>query len=488
MTTAFPNSPDFTGHNAPARIECELYDLVVEGTVPHDLHGTWFRSVPDPQFPPMLADDTYLSGDGMVSAFRFENGHVDFSMRYVQTDRWRNEREARRSLYGLYRNPYTDDPSVRGPAGPGSSKGSRGVANTTPIFHGGRLLALKEDSRAWEVDPHTLRTVGQWDYRGRLRSQTMTAHPRLDPDTGELYFFGYEASGLASRDVAYCVANRDGELTREVWLQVPYCSLMHDFAVTKEHAIFPCFPMTADLARIRAGGPHWSWEPQRATYVGIMPRDGSPGQIRWFRGPACAAFHIMNAFTEGSRVHMDLSVTNVPVFSFIRAAANLEVSPDQITGEVTRWTFDLSRPGDEFQRQTLAPAGDMPRTAAKDQMRAYEIGYYAQFDPQVAPPLLSGPVGAGFNKLVRLQTDSGRMTSLAMDARSTMQEHVHVPARDAGREGYLAFVVDRHDENQAEVFVVEAAHLERGPVARIKVPMRLRSAVHGNWVPAEQLR
>jgi len=49
-----------------------------------------------------------------VSLFRFENGHVDFKMRYVKTERWKAERAARRSLYGLYRNPFTDDRSVQG--------------------------------------------------------------------------------------------------------------------------------------------------------------------------------------------------------------------------------------------------------------------------------------------------------------------------------------------------------------------------------------
>jgi hypothetical protein len=125
-----------------------------------------------------------------------------------------------------------------------------------------------------------------------------------DPDTGELYFFGYEAGGLTSPDVAYCVANRDGELVREDWLQVPYWALMHDFAVTQEHVVFPRFPITADLARMRAGGPHWAWEGDRDSFIGIMPRDGRIEHLRWFRGPPCAAFHFVNAFTAGSRVHI----------------------------------------------------------------------------------------------------------------------------------------------------------------------------------------
>jgi carotenoid cleavage dioxygenase len=96
-------------------------------------------------------------------------------------------------------------------------------------------------------------------------------------------------------------------------------------------------------------------------------------------------------------------------------------------------------------------------------------------------------VGAGFNTLTRLEVKSGRMTDLFMGPTSTVQEHVHVPSSRPGHEGYLVYIVDRHDENQAELHVTEAQNLEKGPVARIKVPMRLRSGVHANWVPARVL-
>lgn len=476
MTTPFPATPDFSGHNAPSRIECDIFDLVVEGTLPAEFEGSWYRSVPDPQYPPLMGDDTYLSGDGMVSLFRFEKGHVDFKMRYVQTERWKNERAARRSLHGLYRNPYTDDPSVRG-------KG-RGAANTTPIVHAGRLFALKEDSRAWELDPVTLATVGERSYGGRLRTPTMTAHPRIDPDTGEMYFFGYEAGGLASREVAFCVADKNGELIREDWFEVPFCALMHDFAVTKEHVIFPLFPITASLERMQAGGPHWAWDGSRETLMGVMPRAGRVDQIRWFRGPTCSAFHFFNAFSEGNKVYADFSLTDVPAFQFIREAGGLQIRPDQLNGNIVRWTFDLGKPGDGIESQVLGPSGDLPRLADKDAMRPYDIAYYCRYEPTAGPPILSGPVGAGFNAISRLEVNTGRLTTLAPGPTSTLQEPIHVPAAQPGHEGYLAFVVDRHDENLAEVHVVEAGHLEKGPIARIKLPMRLRSGVHGNWVPA----
>jgi carotenoid cleavage dioxygenase-like enzyme len=344
-------------------------------------------------------------------------------------------------------------------------------------------LATKEDSRPWEVDPNTLETIGEWDYEGRLRSQTVTAHPRLDPQTGELHFFGYEASGLASRDVAYCVADRNGRLVREEWFQVPYCALMHDFVVTKEHAVFPGFPIVAELDRLKAGGPHWAWDSSKESFIGIMPRGGRVEQMRWFRARPCSVFHFINGFSEGSKVHVDMCVSDVPAFGFMREAGGLHVQPQDIRGNLVRWTFDLSKPGDRPEETILAPSGDFPRIADKDMMVDYNIAYYERLDPTMGPPIISGPVGAGFNTISRLDVKSGALQSLYVGPARTVQEHVHIPSRKPGHEGYLGYIVDRHDENQAEFHITEAQHLESGPVARIKVPMRLRSGVHGNWVP-----
>jgi carotenoid cleavage dioxygenase-like enzyme len=482
MAKPFPDTMDFAGWNAPSRIECDIYDLVTEGIVPEEINGCWYRSIPDPQYSPMLGDDTFLSGDGMVSLFRFENGHVDFKMRYVKTARWKAERAARRSLYGLYRNPFTDDPSVKGKP--------RNVNNTTPIYHAGKLFALKEDSHAMELDPHTLETIGEWDYDGKLKSQTMTAHTRLAPDTGDLYFFGYEAGGLVTKDVSFCVADKKGNLTREEWFEAPYVALMHDFAVTREHVIFPVFPITADLNRMKAGGHHWVFEQDKESFVGILPRDAHVKHMRWFRGPARSSFHFMNAYSEGNRVHMYFGVSKVPPFPFMQKASGINLRPDQVRIGFVRWTFDLSKPGDAWEETIIGPSGDLPRTALKDQMSDFDIGYYQTFDPSNAPkngpPPIAGPVGAGFNTIVRMQVKTGKYTTLSLGPAVTVQEHIHIPSKKLGHEGYLAFVCDMHDQQLSEVAIVEAEHIDKGPIARIKVPFRLRVQVHGNWVPAEE--
>src|SRR6476620_6426031 len=110
----FPDTRGFTGTLRPIRLEGDVLDLEIEGEVPAQLNGSFHRVHPDAQFAPMFDSDQFFNGDGMVSLFHFHGGKVDFRQRYAQTDKWKLERAAGHALFGAYRNPLTDDPSVAG--------------------------------------------------------------------------------------------------------------------------------------------------------------------------------------------------------------------------------------------------------------------------------------------------------------------------------------------------------------------------------------
>src|SRR5262249_6939584 len=160
---------------------------------------------------------------------------------------------------------------------------------------------------------------------------------------------------------------------------------------------------------------------------------------------------------DGPRVHLDFGCGKVNPFPFIQEASGIQVQPQDMAGSFVRWTFDLSRSGDGYEETVLGPGGDLPRAAEKDAMRDYEVGYYQTFDPTAGPPLTAGPVGAGFNTVMRLEVRSGRTKSYAPGPGSTVQEHFHIPSAAKGHEGYLAFIVDKHAQNLSEVHVIEAA-------------------------------
>lgn len=53
----FPALPQFSGFMKPCRFEGEVRSLEVHGTIPDEIDGTFYRVMPDPQFPPFVEND-----------------------------------------------------------------------------------------------------------------------------------------------------------------------------------------------------------------------------------------------------------------------------------------------------------------------------------------------------------------------------------------------------------------------------------------------
>ncbi len=143
----------------------------------------------------------------------------------------------------------------------------------------------KEDGPGQQIDPFTLETIGSYDFGGALKSKTMTAHVRIDPDTQEMFVYGYEADGLCSTTMAYWWTDKDGKLVREQWFEAPFCSLVHDFVITEHYAIFPLQPTTSDLERVKAKGAHWVHQQDLEYHVGVMPLRGDVSNCAGSRAP-----------------------------------------------------------------------------------------------------------------------------------------------------------------------------------------------------------
>lgn len=182
------DEPLLQGVFEPIRCECDCPDLVIEGAVPEDLSGALYRTGPNPQFAPRGKYNP-LQGDGMIHAFTISSGRVSYRNRWVRTRRWSLEHDAGRALFATS-DPRDNDPLVAGVE-------DEGAANTHILAHAGRLLALEEGHPPIEIEPDTLATIGPFDFAGRLAG-AMTAHPKIDPVTGELVFFGnFPASACA---------------------------------------------------------------------------------------------------------------------------------------------------------------------------------------------------------------------------------------------------------------------------------------------------
>lgn len=289
MSEKTRSNPYLTGNFAPVRSEDD-FDLEVVGEIPEGLEGTLYRTGPNPQFQPLDPNYHWFTGDGMVHAFRLRGGKASYRNRYVRTPKWELEHQHGRALFGGF-NPILSDPLAAGQ--------DSGVANTNILFHAGRLLALEEGHQPFEIDPDTLDPRGYAaEYAGRV-----TAHPKLDPKTGEMVWFGYGVGPHPfSTTMSYGVSDASGKVVRRSDFEAPYSAMVHDFLVTENYVLFPVMPLTGSLERAMKGLPGYAWEPDKPSYVGLMKRGDDVSAIRWFTTKPGYVFHPMNAYEADGRI------------------------------------------------------------------------------------------------------------------------------------------------------------------------------------------
>lgn len=477
----FPDQLIYRGYSAPVRIEADVQDLEVIGSIPAELNGAYFRNSADPAYPPRLSTDIFLNGDGMVHSVRLDHGHADLKTRYVRTEKFELERKARRALFGAYRNPFTDSPQVAGH--------DNNTANTSMMWLNGRLYALKESGRPYELDPHTLATLGERDFDGQLKSKTFTAHPKLDPETGECIAFAYNCEGVASDEIELYTLSAEGEFTRTERFKAPYCSMVHDFLVSRNHIAFVICPMVCDWERVKKGEPYWHWDNTRKTMIGIIPRDQGVKAIRWYTCPVVAMqTHTFNAWEEGATLHLDHFVTGSGWLSQFPDLHDPSAKEKPPFGE--RWSFDLSSAQDHFEiKRLIHHIGEMPVIDPRFAMRRATQFWFGTHNPKLGPMLPMGPKGPPFTCLGHYDELRDKLDFFYAGPDSSPEEPCFVPrSADAVEgDGWLLSMVGRRAENRTDLVVLDARSLSQGPVATIRFPCRVHEGFHGIWVGAKAL-
>ena len=486
----FTRQPTAKGFFTPERFEGDIYDCEVIGTVPPELNGAFVRLGGDWLYPSNYRDDSPFNEDGYISVFRFNKGRVDYKGRWIRTERFQKNLAAGRQLYGYYRNPFTDDPSVRDSEHPNR----RTVSNTTPLAFAGKLFALKEDGLPCQINPATLETIGPYDFGGRWQSQTFTAHTKIDPVSGEMIAFGYEATGLASDDVFVYTIGKSGQIVHETRFKVPYVSMIHDVALTQKHIIFPVFGYVTSMERLKAEKLHWGWDSSKPTYIGILPRDGDGKDIRWFKGPERCMVPTCNARTEGHKVILEAPIADSNQFPFFPSVDGSPWNAQKGRHLIRRLTFDLGSKSTSYQEEILIPGQNIVDLIRIDQ-RYLSLPYryaYAPFSDATRPfdEARAGNLkGRVSNSYGRFDLRNGKIDSYFAGDTHSLQEPYFVPHAKQGPEGagYLIGVAANFAEMRSELIIADAENLAAGDVARVILPFRSTQQVHGIWVHESEL-
>jgi len=326
------------------------------------------------------------------------------------------------------------------------------------------------------IDPHSLETLGRWDFGGKWTATSMSAHPKIDPLTGHMIAYSYQAKGDLSDDIAVYTVDPQGHIVNEVWFKSPYLGIIHDIAITQKHILIPVIARTTSLERLQSGEPMWEWNGDLPTMIGVLPRDGDAKDVRWFKGPSRNTLHFLNASDGNNKITMELPVSDG------------ERTPSQIK----RWTFNMNSRSDSFEEEVVSTSnGVLARMDDRYLSLPYRYGYVGNNDPNRPYDTATGGNRAGrvTNTYRRFDLTGGPDHNFFVGPTQSLQESGFVPRKGSTEEGdgYLMGVASNFAEMQSELHIVDAQRMEEGAVAVVKLPFRLRGGTHVNWFSSAEL-
>ncbi|MFC4290815.1 carotenoid oxygenase family protein [Sphingorhabdus arenilitoris] len=441
--------PFLTGPHTPMTEEKTLETLTVTGRIPAELNGRYLRIGPNP-IAANPATHHWFTGDGMVHGVRIQDGKALW-----YKNRWLRSNAVSAQL---------GEPPAPGPRSPLFD-----TANTNVLAHAGKIYGLVE-AGAYPVHlDDDLNTVAHDPFGGTLQN-SFTAHPHLDPETGELHAICYK--GDVQDTIWHIVVDKDGRVRREEPIRVQNGPLIHDCMITQNYVIILDLPVTFSMTRLLAGyGFPYVWNPKHKARVGLLPKDGRGADILWCHVDPCAVFHFANAYeTDAGTVVIDLCAHDTMF-------ASSKVGPDSNQCPFERWTIDIKT--QHVSRAIIdAEAQEFPRPDERFIGKAYR---YAFTTALVMEELFDHHADT---RLFRHDLVEGTRQVQDFGPGRNPGEFVFVPRSNDAPEGdgwLMGFVINMTDDT-TDYVILDAMDFEGAPVASVHIPHRVPPGFHGNWV------
>ncbi len=436
-----PNTPWWLQNNfEPVSDELSVSDLSWRGRIPEGLNGLYVRNGSNPR----NADSPHwFFGDGMLHGVRFENGRpVWYGNRYVKTPLY--ERGIR---FG--------DPSL-------PPFGANNQSNVSAVYHAGRLYTSGEIGFPYLINPADLSTIGAHNFRGRLNT-SFTAHPKIDPATGNLHFFGY---WFLPPYLTYNVVSPAGLIIYSQVIEVGAPTMMHSFAITESDVLFWELPVVFNLDEALAGAANpFHWQPSYGARLGVLPLGG--GDIRWVEIDPCYVFHEVNAYRDGNEIVVD-------VCRHDQMFAGGDI--DDTLLRIHRWRLDTSSTAMSFRDEILLDRQlELPTHDRRFSGRRHRYGWFV--DTREHPDTVD------LGGTARIDFQTGKLNVWDPGLARHANEAYFVPSGSAEGEGWLLTFVSNHQDGSSVLAILDASHVEDGPVAEVLMPRRVPHGFHATWVP-----
>ncbi len=462
----------------PHEYTYEIKDI--EGEVPIQLTGTLFRNGPGLLDIAGTPIHHPFDGDGMISAFTFDGGKVQFRNRFVRTEAYLQEQAAQQILYR----------GVFGTQKPGGWLNNafdlklKNIANTSVIYWGDKLLALWEAAEPYRLDPSTLETIGIDYLDGVLQpGDAFAAHPWVDPscamDNGAPCLVNFRIEPGLSSTISIFEFAPDGKLLRRHAHSIPGFSFIHDFAITPNYCIFfqnaVSFNPFPFVFGWRGAGECVNFQPDKPTTVVLIPRDPNNREVKTFKVQSGFVFHHANAFEAEGKVYID-SIAYDSLPQVLPESNYKEVDFNNLDpGKLWRFSFDLAK--GTVERQLLESTCCEFPTLHPDRVgRDYRYLYIGAAHNNTGR-------NAPLQAIMKLDLSTGERQSHSFAPNGYVSEPIFVPKPNAVAEdeGWVLTLVYDGSKHRSTLAILDAKNLASQAIALLHLKHHIPYGLHGSW-------
>lgn len=433
---------------------------LIHGRAPKALAGTLYRNGPAKFRRGAGAPAHWFDADGLVRAFRIQNGKASLAGRFVDTFKRRQDEK-----FGAMVGPGFA--AMVAPGATVRSADDSNAANTALLPIGGELLALWEQGSPIAMDLETLATKGPKTYAPDLAHMPFLAHPRIEPN-GRVWNLG-----VAGRQAIVWTLNPDGSLMKTGMLPLPRASYIHDFTATARSLVIVLQPWIQDR-KVLPFAASMSWRPELGTQVLVVDKDDL-SKRRLYELPAFFAFHLGDAWEDRDGTIRFDACTEADASFAARGGSQITQlkMPDT---QVTRLSFiTLGADGKARIEVTGLPA-EFPRTDPRFAGHGRMKTVVNTVGGGPAKPFLQGVAVSDWR--------TGKADVFDFGPDHCAEEHQFVPRPGSSREldGWLVGTTLNLKARATELHVFEASRVSAGPVCSWRADVPLPVGFHGCWV------
>jgi len=478
----------------PVRNELSHAPVRVTGTIPRDLEGLYIRNGTNPQFDRTHVRYHVFNGAGILHQIQILNGEATYAHAYVRTPRFLFEQQAGREVFvefsdvagggraGIDKIKLVEEKKRKG-AIPNLSSLETVPGSTSIQYHHGALYCLQESGYAFVLNARREGGRLVLDGRGRLENWggrwqgPFSAHPRVDPSTGDFYNLSADSTGrILAGHITQGALHRQAAV-HEQTAETGRMGYLHDFYLTENYLVFPDISIRIDQ-RLMAGetGSCFFFDPSYQFRWGVLPRSFRNGDtVRWFdAGMAGSIWHVVNGWERRGPGGGSEIVLYAPIFSSYPSDLPIH-TPEEPPAKLHKFVLDLESGKVIEKRQLLDHGYERP---------SLNLGYVGA---ESRYAYLLDEERAGYMGKGALKYDLINEREVAYFDYGDFfgGEPLFVPKADASSEddGYLLDLLMTGSE--AELLILHAQSMEQ--IARLHLPQRVPFGVHACWLDQQKV-